>query len=103
MSQHHPHPPELPADHHALLADPLRRRVLAHSQDSASDVASLEEVANDVQTPEGADADTLRIRLHHSVLPRLAAAGVLEYDPRSNTVRYHDHAVLDYLDERLTP
>ena len=35
-----------------------------------------------------ADSDAVSIELHHSHLPKLAAAGWIEYDPENRTVRY---------------
>jgi hypothetical protein len=34
------------------------------------------------------DATAIAISLHHATLPKLADAGLLEYDPRTNTARY---------------
>jgi len=34
------------------------------------------------------DETAVAISLHHSTLPKLADAGLLEYDPQSNTARY---------------
>lgn len=75
--------------------------MLAHIQYSTADATSLEELAAELHTSQDVDADTLAVRLHHAVLPRLEDAGVVEYDARNKTVRYRDHAVLNRLDERL--
>lgn len=41
----------------------------------------------------------MAIDLHHRDLPKLEAAGLVEYDARSRTVRYDDHPALEaYLD-----
>jgi len=34
------------------------------------------------------DETDIAIHLHHSTLPKLADAGLVEYDPRSKTARY---------------
>lgn len=34
------------------------------------------------------DEGRIRIRLHHVTLPKLAAGGIIDYDPKSNTARY---------------
>ncbi|ELY94652.1 hypothetical protein C483_02935 [Natrialba hulunbeirensis JCM 10989] len=47
--------------------------------------------------PPALDRSHLALHLHHSTLPRLSEAGVLEYDSRSNTVRYHGHRELERL------
>ncbi|OIB56675.1 hypothetical protein BBD46_16965 [Natrialba sp. SSL1] len=48
-------------------------------------------------TSPALDRSNLALHLHHSTLPRLSEAGVLEYDSRSNTVRYHGHRELERL------
>jgi len=37
---------------------------------------------------DGDDCETVAIALHHVHLPKLAEGGVIDYDPRSETVRY---------------
>lgn len=69
-----------------------RRAVLACLTDRAG-VATVTELATDLadeQTTEHGDRpcpDRLAVRLHHVDLPRLADAGLVEYDPRDRTVR----------------
>ena len=80
-----------------LLADADRRRVIGYFLESTDDVASVEDLAVAMDGP----SDRHRLRLHHAVLPRLAEAGVVEYDGRSETVRYHGSEDLERLAETL--
>ncbi len=74
-----------------VLADSHRRRVLAYLADTDDDVAAfselIEHVADD-SAGESTDNERLAVSLHHTHLPKLADAGVVEYDPRSEVVRY---------------
>ncbi|USZ68612.1 helix-turn-helix domain-containing protein [Halorussus salilacus] len=71
-----------------ILNDPVRRNVIAILHDSgpitrAQLAAELSEAMDDAAGPEtarGAGPRQLRISLHHNHLPRLADAGVVEYD-----------------------
>lgn len=83
--------PEGPPDSIAsvVLADPRRRRVVDALADLQPPV-SLERLAAAVadrdsgETPAG--PDDVVISLHHVHLPKLAAAGVVDYDPGTTTV-----------------
>lgn len=108
-----------------LLADRSRRRCLERLREAPSgtaDIADLVEAALQAEGTEAAsDASTtgaaageggtgdpearrrLAIRLHHVDLPKLAAQGVVEYDPEDGLVRYcpdeRAEAVLEALPE----
>ena len=84
------------------LADAQRRRILAYLESTDDDVAAysdlIEHVA-DVQAGESTDDQRVAVNLHHHHLPKLADAGLLEYDARSETVRYRgDPAVSEWLE-----
>lgn len=97
-----------------MLLDALstrhRRRVVRHLAATPDGVASLDELVEHVGAGDGADGagddgddrQRRQVRLHHVALPRLADAGILEYDARSDTVRYTGdedaEAVLGLLD-----
>lgn len=89
----------------ALTRD-LCRDVLRYFTDRSTEVATVDELERFVRERDERDEDDSRIaiRLHHSALPRLEDAGVAEYDPRSNTVRYRiDPSVEEWMrviDER---
>jgi hypothetical protein len=75
------------------------RRVLNYFRESSASVASLHDVAAYVATEETSSglesSEDIAIRLHHAGLPQIADAGILDYDPRTKTVRCRDHPVLE--------
>lgn len=80
---------------HTLLANRHRRAVLTYFRESSSEVASVRDIAEEISDHGG--EEQARIQLHHYALPRLDAADVVEYDVRSNTVRYRGHPNMDLL------
>ncbi|WP_276300309.1 DUF7344 domain-containing protein [Halorussus lipolyticus] len=85
-----------------VLADGHRRRVLAYLADTDDGVAAfsdlVEHVADD-SAGESTDNERLAVSLHHTHLPKLADANVVEYDPRSEVVRYRgDGLVTDWVE-----
>lgn len=74
----------------AVLADPRRRRVVDALGDLRPPVAieRLAEAVADRDPAEVPDAsvDDVATTLHHVHLPKLAAAGVVDYDPETTTV-----------------
>jgi len=86
-----------------LCADSRRRaviRTLVRSEGSAMEFSSLVSAVAEV---EGADRESISIDLHHNQLPRLADAGIIEHDPRTDTVRYGGDADIEAVMERLSP
>lgn len=81
--------------------------VLHYFKESSEAVASLENLSDFVATQDGdtpsRDPEDTAIRLHHCTIPKLAKAGVVDYDCRQHTVRYREHPVveeyLSFLDE----
>lgn len=78
-----------------LLADQRRRHVLACLADQtnsiplddlAKDVAGRENEAPSAEIPDD-EVETISLSLHHTHLPKLAAAGVVDYDPDRDRVR----------------
>lgn len=93
----------------SALADQRTRRVVAALESESVDVVELNDLVDSVvkaereSDPDRDDAAVHRKRvaidLHHRSLPKLDDAGVLDYDPRSNTIRYRDGCrVSAYLD-----
>lgn len=79
------------------LADEQRRQVLQYFQTTANNTASVEELIT-YTLKEGSDDeshDQLELMFHHSTLPKLANLGFVEYDDRSQTVRYYGSPVLE--------
>lgn len=90
-----------------VLSKRRRRYVVRYLRDVEDGVASLEATADRLAAWERAVEDDvpedhrtrLLARLHHADLPRLEEAGLLEYEPRSRTIRYHgDDALEDVLE-----
>lgn len=80
-----------------VLATEHGRDVLSYFQHSPSDTASLQELAANVSERPDSEHDAIRIRLHHSTLPKLDATGVVEYDTATNTVQYDGDDELERL------
>jgi DNA-binding transcriptional ArsR family regulator len=90
-----------------VLTSPDRRRVLEYLDDEsvesttvtglASHLASLESGS----TSQSRDERSYETRLHHIHLPKLDDHGILEYDPRSNAVRYRPNARVEEMLDRL--
>lgn len=102
-----------------LVADPRRRAILRQLRENGS-VVEIEDLADvitqrTVQSnpstetnppiPQTDDQQITRAELHHTHLPQLADAGVIEYDSRTGTVRYRSHdrveALLGFVSSRL--
>ncbi|WP_134669288.1 DUF7344 domain-containing protein [Halorussus marinus] len=88
-----------------LLANRRCRYVLYCLDEADRTVLGLDELADRVVCREcewddaaGTDTSahrrTVTIELHHNHLPRLAAAGAIDYDARTRTVRNRRHASL---------
>ena len=79
-----------------LLADPQRRTLLDELIDRKADAIRLDELVEHVApenpppTASGTSigADQLLLETHHTHLPKLEDAGLVEYDAQTGTVRY---------------
>lgn len=79
------------------LSRELDRRILYHLADD--EPAEFDDLVTAVggdlsgESPDSIPADVeseLRIRLHHVRLPKLERLGIVEYDPRSQAVRFRN-------------
>lgn len=87
------------------LSSEYRRQVVAYFVATDDTVVSLSDVAEYVRAEhddEGVALEEVTIQLHHVALPKLAAAGALDYDARSKTVRYHGESALEDVQEYLS-
>ena len=84
-------------DAYDLLNHPLRHRVLLELSNHdnpvrlpvlADGIRSSEIPGRETRHDDTADSDAVRIELHHIHLPKLAAAGWIEYDSENRTIRY---------------
>ena len=73
-----------------VLANPQRRHALGYLVDADDGVATFPDVVDHVVAELGDSTDEERaaIDLHHTHLPKLEDENVVEYDERSETVRY---------------
>lgn len=87
----------------SLLCDSRRRYLLYYLFTLDGTVVEFEAAVNAVYKYEAAEREAgdhssredVRITLHHDHLPRLANAGVLEYDRRQGTIRFTEPSVLE--------
>lgn len=86
-----------------LLSDSRRRYLLYYLSSINGNVAEFEAAVNAVYKYEtaGTEGDdqtsqrNVQIGLHHSELPRLADAGVLDYDRRHGTIHFTGHPAIE--------
>ena len=79
-----------------LLSNARRRYLLYYLGTMDGPVAEVDTAVNAVSTYEAADPETdvqpipedIEIELQHLHLPKLADAGIVDYDPRHGTIRY---------------
>lgn len=62
--------------------------VLQYFRTHSTAVATVDELAGYISDQQDGAKRQVAIRLHHVTLPKLAAAGLIDYDTRSNTARY---------------
>lgn len=79
------------------LADARRRAILTYLQEAPRDVATVETLADELDTRDPGRDDVTEVTLVHSDLPKLDAAGVIEFDQRSNTARYRANTHVERL------
>ena len=72
------------------LASEHRRRIVRYFERVPRENATVDDLVDDAVATDGALGDRGRIalRLHHVALPKLARAGILEYDSERRRVRY---------------
>ena len=85
-----------------VLSDRRRRYALYHLRESPESVATVSDVVGyicrqEVESDESRPdlRRSIRTTLQHFHLPKLADAGVIEYDERTETIRYWGQPSLD--------
>jgi len=72
-----------------LLANADRREVCLYLMDQEAGVVTVDRLVSALCDPDSEkDPRRYGIDLHHRHLPKLADAGIIDYDSRSNTARY---------------
>lgn len=102
MNQHQSTQSEPLDDLLTLLADQHRRETLLYFQDSPKDIASVQDIANEISKEDHGGTRQIVLQLQHSILPRLANVGVVDYDERSQIIRYRGHSELETLLDSIT-
>ena len=81
-----------------VLANGHRRRLLGYFDDTDDDVGAfsdlVEHVADESDAVSNDDRERVAVNLHHNHVPKLEDANLVEYDPRSETVRYRGGSVV---------
>lgn len=90
-----------------LLADRRRRELLERLFSQPSETTTIDELVEHLMDRESEARnerparDSIEIKLLHVHLPKLADAGILEYDERSREVRYRANDRLEAWLERV--
>ncbi|QLG27453.1 hypothetical protein HUG10_07770 [Halorarum halophilum] len=87
------------APHFANTLGEMCRFALSYFRDASAELDSGDAVATARRDNDGEPRAS--IRFHHIALPKLAAVGLVDYDERTKTVRYHGHSRLEHIQERL--
>lgn len=82
-----------------LLACRRRRYVITKLRTLPDGVASVEDIADHllVQDPDADDRERTLVALQHRTLPRLNEAGIVDFDRRTDTVRYRGNELVEEL------
>jgi len=81
------------------LARTDRRAVIRFFREESTEEVTLDALVTGIVDGSYWDTDKshARLCLHHSTLPKLADTGILDYDPRSKTVRYRGQPAVEQL------
>ena len=94
------------------VSDPRRRAILEYLVDTGDDAIELDELPQPIVinasggcTPRGHFELPSKVELHHTHLPALDEAGIIEYDPRGGTIRNRPsermHKLLQFISTQL--
>lgn len=78
-----------------LLASKYCRPLLWYFQECSEDVASVQEIADEIAPEAYSSPKRVSLVLRHVTLPQLDDARVIDYDPRTNMVRYYGNPDLE--------
>ena len=79
-------------EHFGVFTPEYCQAVFQYFERHATETATVTDLTAYISEQHRSDEDetAIAVSLHHATLPKLADAGLLEYDPRSNTARYSD-------------
>ena len=77
-------------EHLDVFTPEYSRAVFRYFERHATETATVTNLGAYISEHHRPDEEetTVAISLHHATLPKLADAGLIEYDPRSHTARY---------------
>lgn len=74
------------------LSHHLRRELIQYFETHDDETAALDDVVTHIEQRVPTEtSETLHMKLNHNHLPKLAERGWLDYDTRSEQIRYHGH------------
>lgn len=76
-----------------VLSNRYRRLVLHRLEED--ETVGVDELAREVDVFVDADPPRITTRLHHVHLPKMDRIGILDYDPRTKTVRYYGNRLIE--------
>lgn len=92
-----------------LVTDQCRQQILHHLIENGNNAVDIDDLMDNLdvaEMPEDRSRSTsrqhLKTRLHHTHLPKLAEAGVIDYDAHSDTVRYYSTERVEKLTAFIT-
>ncbi|ODR80886.1 hypothetical protein BG842_02510 [Haladaptatus sp. W1] len=85
------------------LSHSYRRLILSYLSQTENDLATIDDLVTVISKHESetetrmqcTQDDTVRVALQHNHLPKLDDAGVIEFDTRSETIRYWSHPKME--------
>jgi len=85
-----------------VLENEYRRRICLFLIEEGVSVVRLEDVANALEGElDEVDPGRFRAGLHHWHLPKLDAVDLVDYDPRSRTIRYRGQPTVEKWAEHI--
>lgn len=79
------------------LHNRLRRELLCLMDREQADVFDIEQLSRALERLYEGSETSIAVVLEHNHLPKLRAAGLIEYDDRSGVVRYRDRDIVRVL------
>lgn len=83
----------------SILAVERRRHIIYYFREATTEVATIDDLVEHLLAHHDStiDREQAKVTLHHQTLPTLDAAGIIEYDGRSDSVHYLGHSRLRQL------
>ena len=91
---------------HNLLNDPYRRDLIQILQNDENLVVTFDELLTTLaemrtnHSAESIETDEIALRLVHIHIPHLIDAGVLDYDTKTEEIRYYRNEIVEFINEK---